>query len=138
MSGTKERHRERLEAERERLADLLQDRSEDAGLDESQQESVSALSSVDQHPADLATNTFERTKELSIADQLRREIEEVDRAVERLEDGSYGRCEACGEAIGDERLEARPAARTCAEHARDAEEGRDHGDGKNAKEAEEA
>jgi len=44
------------------------------------------------------------------------EMTDVARALERLDDGTYGTCEACGAALPDGQLEAAPAARFCAEH----------------------
>lgn len=51
--------------------------------------------------------------EVSASEQI---LDEVDRALERLDDGSYGRCEVCGEDIGDDRLAADPTTRTCGRH----------------------
>lgn len=45
------------------------------------------------------------------------ELDDVTRALERLDEGSYGTCEACGTALADELLASTPAARRCAEHA---------------------
>jgi RNA polymerase-binding transcription factor DksA len=47
----------------------------------------------------------------------REQLDEVDAALERIDAGTYGRCERCGEPIGDARLEAIPAARFCIDHA---------------------
>lgn len=44
---------------------------------------------------------------------LRADLDDVEAAMKRLDEGTYGRCEACGSAIPAERLEARPAARRC-------------------------
>ena len=44
------------------------------------------------------------------------DLDDVARALDRLDDGSYGTCEVCGAALGDEVLTAAPAARFCAEH----------------------
>ena len=49
-------------------------------------------------------------------DQVRSDLDDVDAALRRLEEGTYGRCEACGGPIGEERLEALPAARYCLRH----------------------
>ena len=49
------------------------------------------------------------------------ELADVDRALERLDQGTYGRCDACGEAIAEERLEVVPAARFCVQHQADVE-----------------
>ncbi len=44
---------------------------------------------------------------------FRRELEELDAAVQRIEDGTYGVCARCGNLIGEARLDALPGARTC-------------------------
>lgn len=88
---------------------------------ETEQESVDELSSVDQHPGDLGTETFEREKRLSVLVSVEAQLADVERAFERLGDGRYGVCEVCGKPIPDERLEARPAARFCAEHQKQVE-----------------
>jgi DnaK suppressor protein len=53
--------------------------------------------------------------DLSILDDLETELRDVEHALQRLEDGSYGICEVCGDAIGEGRLEAHPATRVCCE-----------------------
>lgn len=88
---------------------------------ETEAESVGELSSIDQHPADLGSETFERERELSLLEDVEAEIADVRRALVRLDRGSYGRCEACGRQIPDERLSAVPAARFCFEHQAAAE-----------------
>jgi RNA polymerase-binding transcription factor DksA len=52
-----------------------------------------------------------------LAAQLRVELDEVERALAKLDGGSYGVCEICGEAIAEPRLEAMPATRFCIKHA---------------------
>jgi DnaK suppressor protein len=52
-----------------------------------------------------------------LASQLRSELDEVERALAKLDDGTYGRCETCSEPIAEARLEAMPAARFCIQHA---------------------
>jgi DnaK suppressor protein len=110
-----ERTRKRLEHERNRLKRLLKAFSGPPESEEavSETESFSELSSYDQHPADMGTETFERTKDLSIIAQIEAELEDVERAFRRLENGTYGICEACGKAIEQARLEAIPTARFC-------------------------
>lgn len=129
MHMNPERARERLKEERRNLRQLKEDRAETADLDESQQESTGSLSDYDQHPGDKGTETFERSKELSIENQFDGRLQDIDAALERLDEGAYGRCERCGKQISDERLEAEPATRYCAEHQREADEEReaDHG-----------
>ncbi len=52
-----------------------------------------------------------------LASQLRSELDEVERALAKLDDGTYGKCEVCGEPIAEARLEAMPATRFCIQHA---------------------
>jgi len=108
-----ERAKEILEAERRRLEDLLGAVSATDIGRESEADSISELSTQDQHPADLGTETFERAKELSIRTNLEGQLRDIERAFERLKKGTYGICEACGRPIPDARLEAMPAARFC-------------------------
>lgn len=109
-----DRARQLLDAERTRL-EGLRGRIDDAG-DASQEDSLSELSTVDQHPADVGSETFERTKDLSFQEDVEGRLEDIARALDKLDDGTYGTCEVCGEAIPDERLEAVPAARYCVKH----------------------
>lgn len=108
--------RELIGAERERIESLVHER-EVEGAHEAESESISELASHDQHPADLGTETFEREKDLSLLEQLEAELDDLDRALAKLEDGTYGVCEACGKEIPAERLEALPGARLCVEDA---------------------
>lgn len=113
--------RRTLEAERERLVARRDEEEEISGLDEEQSESSGELADYDQHPGDMGTETFERTKELAVRDQLEAQLADVDAALARIEAGEYGRCEACGKEIEPERLEARPATRYCLEHQEEAD-----------------
>jgi DnaK suppressor protein len=67
----------------------------------------------DEHDPEGATLAFERQHVAALADGARQDLAEIAAALDRLADGSYGTCQACGAAIGAERLAARPAARTC-------------------------
>ena len=113
--------RDRLTEERERLQQIRHGFEAEHLHDESEDESTSELSHLAQHSADVGTETFEREKDFSILEQVEAELADVDRALRRLDDGTYGRCEACGNAIGDDRLEAMPAARFCLTHQSQAE-----------------
>ena len=104
--------RKRLKEERDRLEALLQS-FEVQNTEEAERDSFSELSHADQHPADLGTETFEREKDFSIRTQIEAEIGDVERALKRLDEGTFGQCEACGKPIGDERLNAVPWARFC-------------------------
>jgi len=113
--------RQRLAEERARLEEVRSTFDATHLTDQSESESVSELSSYDQHPADLGTETFEREKDLSILEQVESELGDVEHAIRRLDEGTYGTCEVCGSPIPDERLEAMPAARLCLEHQAEAE-----------------
>jgi DnaK suppressor protein len=63
--------------------------------------------------ADAAAATAERTERLGLIDRLHRSLEQVDRALAKIDEGTYGRCEQCGEAIGAARMEARPTSTLC-------------------------
>ena len=69
--------------------------------------------SVDEGFADSAQATTERSELLALVEQLRTHHEDVVAALGRLEDGTYGKCENCGQEIPVERLEVLPAARLC-------------------------
>lgn len=103
--------------ERSELTDLAQRVGDSGGLDQSQEESTGELTNFDQHLADHATDTFEREKDRSISQGIAAKLSEIDAALERIEQGTYGVCEVCGREIADERLEAVPATRFCREHA---------------------
>lgn len=113
--------RQHLTDEHDRLVRLRETLENEHLHDEAEEDSSAELSHLDQHPADVASNAFEREKEFSILEQVEAELVDVDRALARLDGGRYGRCEVCGEAIGDERLSARPAARFCLDHQADLE-----------------
>ncbi|MFZ6002664.1 MAG: TraR/DksA family transcriptional regulator [Actinomycetota bacterium] len=77
----------------------------------------SSDSQVDDNFADSGQVAAEQGENQALAAQLRSELEEVERALRKLDEGTYGRCEACGEPIAPARLEAMPAARFCILHA---------------------
>jgi RNA polymerase-binding transcription factor len=66
------------------------------------------------HLADLGSETFEQSQNLGLAEQASRTITETDRALERIEQGTYGICESRGRPISTDRLEAIPSASRCA------------------------
>lgn len=104
---------------RDELARLLAVRAALIGeglAEERETDSVAETSTIDQHQADLGTETFERERDQSLLEDIEQEITDVQRAFVRLHRGTYGRCEACGAQIPDERLIAVPATRFCLEH----------------------
>ena len=113
--------RQRLADERERLNGVRATFDDEGLTEQSESDSVGELSSYDQHQADMGTETFEREKDLSILEQVEAELADVEHALRRLDDGTYGTCEVCGKQIPEERLEALPATRLCLEDQAEAE-----------------
>jgi DnaK suppressor protein len=109
--------RKRLEQERARLEGVRD------GLlrDESEADTSAELSNVDQHPGDLGSDTFEHEKNQSLLEQVSDELLQIDAAFQRVEQGTYGTCQACGRPIGAERLDALPATRFCVDDQAKAE-----------------
>lgn len=67
-----------------------------------------------QHPADAASDVAERERQVGVLELLEYQLGEVAEARGRLERGTYGTCEACGDPIDDDRLGAIPETRYCA------------------------
>jgi RNA polymerase-binding protein DksA len=67
----------------------------------------------DEHDPEGATIAFERSQLDALANQARDHLSEIDAAISRIEKGTYGVCERCGQPISDARLRARPVARAC-------------------------
>lgn len=102
--------RELLETERQQALRRL------AGLTGAFDEVVAASldsNADDEHDPEGATIAFERSQVAALVRQVQRHLAEVGAALQRLEGGTYGLCERCGQPIAEARLEARPAARTC-------------------------
>ncbi len=69
--------------------------------------------SDDEHDPEGQTIAFERSQTAALVRQAEQHLEEIDAALARVHDGSYGTCEICGTPVAAARLEARPTARTC-------------------------
>ena len=105
--------RRRLEEEQGRLEELRAGYEREHLTDESEDENISELSHQPLHQADMGTETFNRERDLSILERVEAELADVEHALHRLDEGTYGICEACGGDIGEDRLEAMPEARFC-------------------------
>lgn len=71
----------------------------------------------DENFADSGQVAAEQGENLALAAQLREQLDDIERALTKLDDGTYGVCEVCGEPIAEARLAAIPAARFCIQHA---------------------
>ncbi|MDR7253494.1 RNA polymerase-binding transcription factor DksA [Nocardioides sp. BE266] len=102
--------RERLAVERQQALDRLASLTGDydavvaASLD---------TNADDEHDPEGHTIAFERSQIGALVRQVRHHVAEVDAALERVDAGTYGVCEVCGRPVGEARLDALPAARTC-------------------------
>jgi YteA family regulatory protein len=70
------------------------------------------LSQYDNHPADSGTELYEREKDIALRGHLDEELSDIEVALEKIKNGTYGKCEVTGQQIPEERLEALPTART--------------------------
>ncbi len=113
-----DRARSLLIAERDEVQGLLKD-AEAAGREDRQSEVDSEVGDI----ADAAQPLTAEGMDDAIAESLRTRLDAIERALHRLDDGTYGRSVRSGEPIPDERLEADPAAELTIEEARAAERG---------------
>ena len=97
LNADRDRLRSELNLAEHEVHDLMRDAGDGAGND----------------PADVGSTTFERDHEMSLANNAREMLAQTERALQRIEDGSYGRCESCGEPIGKMRVMAFPRATLC-------------------------
>jgi RNA polymerase-binding transcription factor DksA len=111
MTFDENQARRLLETERTRVEGLIADLRNE-GLDEEESAQSGELTHYDQHPADQGSETFEREKDLAILERLETDLAEIEAALARIDEGTYGVDEVTGEPIDPERLAAYPYART--------------------------
>ncbi len=99
-----------LEEKEERTDSLFANK---LGQDISLRDATSELSSYDNHPGDLATETLESEVNMSFRTNDKYMLSEIETALDKIKDGSYGECEACHQPIEEDRLEILPHARFC-------------------------
>ena len=105
-------YRQRLLALKKRLGADLSGLEEEA-LRGVGAESSGGLSNVPVHPADLGNDNYEEEVTLGLLENEDQLLDEINDALDRIEQGTFGRCEECGQEISRERLEALPYARYC-------------------------
>ena len=113
--STLERFRKRLEEEKERLEEVIADYERD--LEEARLTESSSDRSPDPGNAEASSMKLEYAKELSIEQNTVDLLSKANRALERVDAGSYGLCESCGQAIPVERLDVLPYSTLCVECA---------------------
>jgi len=104
-----------LEQERVRLDMQLVSIVEDSFA--ATQSDTSGDVGLDDEPADAGTATFEREKDLSIENNVRDLLHKINRALKRMDDGTYGVCDICGKPIEKARVKALPYADLCIKDA---------------------
>jgi DnaK suppressor protein len=107
--------KERLDAERDELSTQLTTIEEEAFA--ATQSELSGDVGLDDESADAGTATFEREKDLSIENNVRDLLAKIDRALKRIDEGTYGTCERCGKPIEKARIKALPYVDLCIKDA---------------------
>lgn len=115
-ANTLKKFRSQLESERIRLEQMIADHVRE--LEEARQTETSAERSPDPGSAEAGSMNFEFEKELSLGQNTVDLLRKVERALARVDDGTYGICESCGTQIPVARLEVLPYATECVSCAR--------------------
>jgi len=110
-----------LEKRREILRNVSE--IEEETLKKSRLDASGDLSSMPIHMADLGSDNYEQEFVLGLMDSERKLLQEIDDALQRIEEGAYGICEGTDKPIPKARLKAQPWARYCVEYARSLEKG---------------
>jgi len=96
---------------------------QDETLKKSRLDATGDLSSMPIHMADLGSDNYEQEFALGLVDGERKLLRAIDQAFERIENRTYGLCEATGKPVSKARLEAKPWAKYCVEYAQKVERG---------------
>lgn len=118
MDVSKEAQAKRMElymakllSERETLTQELKDLNE--GNLEMLQSEMSGETAHDEHLADSGTATFERERDITLENNIKDLLSKIDAAIVKMEKGTYGECDRCGQTIDPARLKAVPYANLC-------------------------
>lgn len=109
-----EKYRKMLLDEHERIRNEMKALEQDVTYDDASA-GQNELADYDQHPADDATETFFKERDLALIDSFRDTIGRIDEALGKIDRGTYGTCDRCGRDIPKERLNAVPEAIYCVE-----------------------
>jgi sporulation protein, yteA family len=90
-------------------------------FDGDMRDSLGELSVLDNHPADIGTEVYQRSQDVAEHDRLLHRVEAIDAALERSDKGLYGICEHCGQKIPSERLDILPYTTVCQKCSREEE-----------------
>ena len=106
-------HKQDPLAQRAEELEALRQTEHDTAFSGDQRDLTGELSTVDQHPADVADLTFQREMQQTTPHLLERQAEQVEEAMHARAAGTYGVCAECGRKIPPARLAARPEATLC-------------------------
>jgi RNA polymerase-binding protein DksA len=107
--------KERLLEERANLQEAIDNLRHEHADGGSLAEETGEQSGSDNHLGDTATETFDRELDDGLQEGAERQLEQIEAALQRIEDGSYGTCVDCGATISEARLTVRPEAARCVE-----------------------
>lgn len=120
MTIDTDRFRTLLTEERERVQSAIE-HLHDGHPGSLENETEELATASDNHMGDVASATLDREIDYSLGDNAEQVLADIDAALQRIDDGTYGACTQCGRQITVERLEARPWAALCIDDAREAE-----------------
>jgi len=109
---TREKYKKILLEMRAQIRDQINGLSEET-LSSSQRDSSGDLSGYSMHMADVGTDNFQRELDLGLVLNEQQVLYRIDEALRRIEEGTYGKCESCGQEIKQSRLKALPFASLC-------------------------
>ena len=112
-----------LDEERQRIADAIAYLHEENPRNIADELGELAGRGRDNHLGDMATVTFDRELDEGLEEGAQQTLAQIDRALAKIDEGTYGTCERCGKPIGEERLRARPWATLCIDDQRLADRG---------------
>jgi len=112
MMNAKNKHYKQLLNLKQELINQLEI-NDKYGVNNALNDSIGELSGYDNHPADIGTEVFEKSKDLALREDALQKLDLIDKAIEKIENGSYGRCERCDIVIPEERLDIVPETAYC-------------------------
>lgn len=109
-----DKYRKKLLAEHDRIRREMEQIEKDISYDDTSI-GQSELADYDNHPADAATDTYEKERDIAVRDNFREILGRIDEALGKIERGTYGICDRCGREIAAARLSVVPYAIYCVE-----------------------
>ncbi len=115
--------KEKLKDQEKHISSAVKQMHENDEADMSEH-NPSELSHYDNHPADMGSELYSLEMNMALKVHEQAKLNDIQRALTKFENGTYGKCENCGEEISQDRLEAKPEARLClqCEHEKEATE----------------